>query len=151
VAAKYRFIFIESDSTLSVESFIFEPDAGKVQNKVRELIRELLLIEEESRNLKLDQVAVIKCYFGGDAAHLVSAKALQDKWFAARAKLMAAAEKILGVAPTSADFPAVSKEWLETLQSFRTTSEEINSTAAVEALENLKKSFATPEASTGKQ
>jgi hypothetical protein len=141
VAAKYRFIFIESDSTLSVESFIFEPDAGKVQTKVRELIRELLLIEEESRNLKLDQVAAIRTYFGADAAHMASAKVLQDKWFAARASLMAAAEKILGVAATSKDFAAASKEWLETLQSFRLTSEEINSTVAVQALENLKKSF----------
>ena len=47
VAAKYRFIFIEKDSELSVESFMFEPDPAKIQNKVRELIRELLLIEEE--------------------------------------------------------------------------------------------------------
>ena len=51
VAAKYRFIFIERDSLLSVESFMFEPDSAKIQNKVRQLVRELLLIEEESRNL----------------------------------------------------------------------------------------------------
>src|SRR5262249_23638190 len=114
IAAKYRFIFIERDSLLSVESFIFEPDAAKIQSKVRQLIRELLLIEEDSRNLKLDQVAAISSYFGGDAAHLDTAKALQDKWFEARSSLMAAAEKILDAAPASAEFRAINNEWLAT-------------------------------------
>jgi len=150
VAAKYRFIFIERDSTLSVESFLFEPDPAKVQAKVRELIRELLLIEEEARNLKLDQIAAISSYFGGDTSNLEAAKALQDKWFAARSRLMASAEKILGVSATSADFAAINKEWMETLKAFRSTSEEINSTAAVKALENLKKSFWQPDAAEGR-
>jgi hypothetical protein len=144
VAAKYRFIFIERDSLLSVESFMFEPDPTKIQNKVRQLIRELLLIEEESRNLKLDQVAAISMYFGGDPAHLATAKMLQDRWIAVRVNLMASAEKILGTVPASAEFAAANKEWLATLSSFRLTSEEINSTVAVQALENLKNSFVLP-------
>jgi hypothetical protein len=151
VAAKYRFIFIERDSTLSVESFLFEPDPAKVQNKVRQLIRELLLIEEESRNLKLDQVAAIAKYFGGDPKHLAAAKALQDKWIAARTGMMASAEKILAAQSASAGFAAVNQEWQATLQSFRTTSDEINSTVAVQALENLKASFAGAEPAAGKQ
>ena len=57
--------------------------------------------------------------------------------------------KILGVAVTSGDFAAINKEWMETLKAFRSTSEEINSTAAVEALENLKKSF-LPAGAAGK-
>jgi TIR domain len=145
VAAKYRFIFIERDSQLSVESFIFEPDPSKIQNKVRQLIRELLLIEEDSRNLKLDQVAAISMYFGGDPAHLATAKSLQDQWFGARGKLMVSAERILAVAPASAEFGAANAEWLATLKSFRQTSEGINSMVTVQALENLKKSF-TPGA-----
>jgi hypothetical protein len=141
VAAKYRSIFIERDSPLSVESFIFEPDPVKVQSKVRQLIRELLLIEEDSRNLKLDRVAAISTYFGGDSAHLGTAKALQDRWYEARSKLMAAAEKIVGIAVVSAEFRAVNAEWLETLKAFRLTSGEINSVVTVRALDNLKKSF----------
>ena len=54
---------------------------------------------------------------------------------------MAAAEKILGVAPASAEFRAANAEWLATLKSFRATSDEINSIVTVQALENLKKSF----------
>lgn len=142
VAAKYRFIFIERDSSLSVESFMFEPEPAKIQNKVRQLIRELLLIEEESRGLKLDQVAAISMYFGGDQAHLMVAKALQNKWVAARQNLMTAAEKIIGIAPASSGFQSANQDWLEVLKSFRATSDEINSTVAVQALENLKKSFA---------
>jgi hypothetical protein len=141
VAAKYRFIFIERDSPLSVESFVFEHDVAKLQNKVRQLVRELLLIEEESRNLKLDQIAAISMYFGGDSSHLATAKSLQEKWFDARGKLMASAEKLLSVPSASAEFPAANAEWLATLRSFRLTSDEINSTVAVQALENLKKSF----------
>jgi hypothetical protein len=141
VAAKYRFIFIERDSLLSVESFMFEPDPVKIQNKVRQLIRELLLIEEESRNLKLDQVAAIAMYFGGDPAHLATAKSLQDKWVEARGKLMTSAEKILGVHPASTAFSATNTAWLATLKSFRQTSDEINSIVTVQALDNLKNSF----------
>lgn len=145
VAAKYRFIFIERDSSLSVESFIFEPDPVKIQNNVRRLVRELLLIEEEARNLKLDQVAAISIYFGGDSTHLAAAKSLQDKWFDARGKLMASAERMLAVRPASVEFNAISTEWLTTLRSFRQTSDEINSIVTVQALENLKKSFTSEE------
>jgi hypothetical protein len=141
VAARYRFIFIERDSLLSVESFMLEPDSSKIQDKVRQLTRELLLIEEESRNLKLDQVAAIAMYFGGDSAHLVTAKVLQDKWFGARSKLMASAERILAISPASVEFGATNTEWLTTLKSFRQTSDEINSIVTVQALENLKMSF----------
>jgi hypothetical protein len=145
VSAKYRFIFIERDSSLSVESFLLEHEPAKIQYKIRQLIRELLLLEEEARNLKLDQVAAISQYFGGDKEHLAAAKSLQDRWYEARGRLMASAEKMLGLPPTAADYSVASKEWLSTLQSFRETSEEINSTVTVQALENLKKSFALSE------
>ena len=142
VAAKYRFIFIEKESKLSVESFMFEPDPVNIQNKVRQLIRELLLIEDESRNLELDQVTAIKAYFGDDQAHLAAAKSLQDKWLAARARIMASAQKVLATIPTSIEFTSVKKDWFSALESFRTTSQEINSSVTIQALENLKKSFA---------
>lgn len=141
IAAKYRFIFIERDSLLSVESFMFEQYSAKIQDKVRQLVRELLLIEEESRHLNLDQVATISMYFGGDPAHLATAKSLQSKWFEARGKLMAAAEKILAIPPASAEFVTANREWLATMQSFRQTSDEVNSIVTVQALDNLKKSF----------
>jgi hypothetical protein len=142
VSAKYRFIFIERDSALSVESFTMEHEPVRMQNNVRRLVRELLLIEEEARNLKLDQVPAISLFFGGDKPHLAAAKSLQNKWFAARGKLMASAEKMVSLPPMSAEFASTSEEWLTTLESFRETSAEINSTVTVQALENLKKSFA---------
>lgn len=105
------------------------------------MIHELLLIEDEARDLKLDQVASIALYFGGDPAHIATAKSLQNKWFVARAALMASAAKVLGANPASVEFSAVNTEWLETLASFRRASDEINSTVTLQALENLKKSF----------
>jgi hypothetical protein len=145
VAAKYRFIFIERDSQLSVESFLLEPDHTKIQNKVRQLIRELLLIEEEARNLNLDQVASIGVYYGGDDDHIATARALQNQWFEARGNLMASAENILAIPPASAEFAAANEKWLTTLKSFRQTSQKINSIVAVQAMENLKKRFVIPQ------
>ena len=116
----------------------------KIQDKVHQLVRELQLIEEDSRDLKLDQVASISIYFGGDPAHLSMARSFQDKWLEARRKLMTSADKIMRVPPASVDFTAANGEWLTTLKSFRQTSDEINSVVTVQALENLKKSFASP-------
>jgi len=64
-------------------------------------------MEDESRSLKLDQVAAISMSFGGDQAHLTVAKALQNKWVVARQNLMTAAEKIIGIAPASPDLTDV--------------------------------------------
>jgi hypothetical protein len=141
VAAKYRFIFIEQDSNLSLESFILEPEPAKVQEKVRTLIRELLLIEEEARELKLGEVAAIRAYFGTDGTHLDTVQQLQHKWFDARSKLMAAAQKMIDVDARGPDFAVTRKDWQVTLESFRDTSEEINSIVAVQAAENLKQFF----------
>ncbi|UFZ04920.1 toll/interleukin-1 receptor domain-containing protein [Bradyrhizobium ontarionense] len=142
VAAKYRFIFVEPDSALSVDSFILEHEPAKILYKVRQLVRELLLIEEEARALKLDQVAAIRQYFGADGDHLKLAKQLQDTWYGARSQLMAAAEKILGTDLASPAFAAAAEQWIATLRSFRETSAQINSTVTVKALDNLKQSFA---------
>ena len=140
-AAKYRFIFIEEESPLSVKSFYLEPVPANVKSKVRQLMRELMLIEDEARHLKLDQAAAISIYFGsGD--DLKTVKQLQARWFTARQGLVASAEKILGTDPASVDFGVANEEWLATLRSFRDTSDEINSTVTMRALENLKKSFA---------
>ena len=142
VAAKYRFIFVEPDSSLSVDSFILEHEPEKIQYKVRQLIRELLLIEEEARALKLDQVAAIRQYFGAGSADLKLAKTLQDSWYEARTQLMASAEKILGADVGSPAFQPAVEQWIATLRAFRETSAHINGTVTVRALENLKESFA---------
>jgi len=125
---------------------MFEPDRAKIQNKVRQLIRELLFIEEEARNLKLDKVAAISIYFAGDDKHFEIAKSLQDKWCDARQKLMAAAEKVLVIQPAAAESLTANNEWLTTLKSFQLTPDEINSTVTVQALKNLKQKFALANA-----
>lgn len=145
LAAKYRFIFIERESPLSVESFKFEHDPTAIQTKARQLVRELLLIEEEARNLKLDQMAAITAYFGADEKRLAEAKLLQDNWYVVRGELMTAAETLLGIPPTSDKFSKLNEGWLSTLSRFRTVATEINSTATLAALDNLKRSIADSE------
>jgi hypothetical protein len=147
VAAKYRFIFIERDSPLSVESFSIVPTDSDLKNKVRRLTRELLLIEEEARSIGLDQPAAIYKYFGSDQQCLGVVNKLQLKWYEHRQKLMTSAERVLRTDPDTADFKAAREEWLKTLSLFRDGSEEINSIVTTQALENLKKSFvAKPQA-----
>jgi hypothetical protein len=142
VAARYRSIFIDKKSQLSLESFILEPDYLQVSNKIRQLVREILLIEEESKTLKLDQISAIAIYLGDNKDDLTLAKQLQEKWLAAREQLMTTAEKALATPSTSVAFEMVNKEWQAAMAVFRQSSEEVNSVVTLQALENLKKCFA---------
>jgi hypothetical protein len=149
VATKYLAIFAH-DSLLSVESFAREPDATKVQDKTRELIRQMFLIEGQARILKLEQIASVSVYLGGDQNHFEIAQLLQEKWIEARNNLMATGEKILGILPVSAEFRAVNEQWLTALKSFQQNCIEINSIMTVQALEKLKTTLArTLPASSG--
>ena len=104
VAAKYRFIFIERDSPLSVESFSISKDQDVLKKLVRQLIHELLLIEEEARGNGLDQPSAIYKYFGSDQDRLAQVRNLQTQWFENRRKLMLSAEKVISIPNDSLDF-----------------------------------------------
>jgi hypothetical protein len=140
IAAKYRFIFIEPESELSLTSFKIERKSPKeMQEKVRKLIRELFLIEDESRVLKLDTTAAIITYSQG--LNLDDIIELQKQWFDGRKRLLDAANMILHENPESDEFAERSREWLLALEEFSGVSHKVNSTIALQALENLKEAF----------
>jgi hypothetical protein len=145
VAAKYRFIFIERESPLSVESFSISKDQADLKKLVRQLIHELLLIEEEARGNGLDKPAAIYKYFGSDQDRLEQVRNLQTQWFENRQKLMLSAEKVISIPTDSPEFSSARDEWLGKLQEFRDASEAINSIVTTQALENLKGSFVLKE------
>src|SRR5262249_52702661 len=140
IAAKYRFIFIEEDSPWSVEAFYLERDSEKIKAMTNRLMRELFLIEEEARNNKLDDGSAITKYFGtGETLRL--AKELQHEWLDARNHLETSADRLLRTETKAGGWELAVDDWLSALESFRASSEEINSIVTIQSLENPKKSF----------
>ena len=142
IAAKYRFIFIEPESELSLESFKIEKKLippKEMQEKVRKLIRELILIEDESRILKLDTIAAIMAY--GKGLNFEDILELQTQWLEGRKKLMGKADELLREDSGSDRFAECFEEWLSALEEFSIISHEVNSTITLQALENLKEAF----------
>jgi len=142
IAAKYRFIFIEPDSELSLESFKLEKrqkQPKELQGKVRQLVRELLLIEDESRALKLDTAASIMTY--GQGLNINDMLELQKQWLDGRKKLVDKADEVLREDPGSDGFAEHFEKWLSVLEEFSSISHKVNSTITLQALENLKEAF----------
>ena len=110
-----------------------------MHGKVRRLVRELLLIEGESRILKLDTAASIITYSRG--LSIKDIIELQRQGFAGRPKLMDKADKVLMENPESNEFAECSHKWLSTLEEFTSISQKINSPITLQALENLKEYF----------
>jgi hypothetical protein len=142
ICAKYRFIFVEPESPLSLWSFqytIRRDPPRMIQEKVRQLNRELLLIEDESRILQLDTPGAIYTYTQGiDPDRILE---FQQEWYRERQNLMDAANAILHANPDSNDFANCFENWLSALKAFSEMSHKVNSTIAIQALENLKESF----------
>ena len=111
----------------------------EVQEKVRQLLRELLLIEDESRVLRLDTTASIHTYSQGLGTDKILE--LQTEWYQERKTLMSAADVLLKENPDSANFSRCFEAWLAALKTFSAMSLKVNSTIATQALENLKQSF----------
>jgi hypothetical protein len=126
---------------VSVEAFFLERDPCRIKNMAQQLVRELILVEDESRNLKLDQSATISKYFGGTEEELQVMKTIQDDWYRARTTMMTSAEKLLSASLTSSEFQIINAEWISTLRSFRHATDEINATVATKALCNLAHTF----------
>jgi hypothetical protein len=140
LAAKYRFLFIESASELSLRSFKIEKKPPKeIQEKVRRLVRELCLIEEESELFKIGTTAAIDVFGQGLSDEDIIE--LNNQWFDVRPRLEHAADALLRANPESDEFAKRSTEWLLVLEEFSKVSRKVNSTAALRALENIKKVF----------
>jgi hypothetical protein len=140
IAVKYREIFIDPSSPLSVLDYYRKIEFAELKQKVRRSIRELLAIEDESHILKLGERKSIAIYYGAsiDAAKTVGT--MQGDWVAVRKALDAAAQSLLRT-PASADEKrkeAVRDAWIGALVEFVNKSEQINSDTLRKAIDNLK-------------
>jgi hypothetical protein len=67
--------------------------------------------------------------------------ALQKQWFEGRKRLVDVADTVLNENPESDGFAECLREWLLALEEFSNISRKVNSTIALQALENLKEAF----------
>jgi cellulose biosynthesis protein BcsQ len=139
-AARYKSIF-ELESPISVESFIVEPNPARVQDKVREFIRQLRSIEAESVDLGLGDASNIVIYMGDDRSRLAALGSHLETTNETRVQLFASAERILHTPVDSTEFRTARVGWLASLTSFVQANDKLLSTIIVPAIDNLKKAF----------
>jgi hypothetical protein len=138
VTARYRFIFLEPESSLSEQAFVLEGDAGKLKRKVEALMRQLIMIEEESHILRLDSAKARVAIFGPNA-DLTQLKQMSTAWIEARKRLKEAADQILAADPDG--FGLALEKWLAVLKEFTAVAREINAELGCRAIDALREVF----------
>jgi hypothetical protein len=142
VAAKYRFLFLEKDSSLSVEKFRLEDNDEKFQQKVRDLLRETILIEEESHVFGLNTPEALILIVGTKADYEQVSKDLEG-YAATREAMELAANAVLKTMHDVPEFQQARANWVAALDVFLKSSGGINSVYTVSALKNLQDYFLT--------
>jgi hypothetical protein len=140
VTARYRFIFLEPESELSEEAFIVETNPLQLQDKIHRVLHEIVLIEDESRQLKLDSQRAKTLLFGTGPT-IAEAGEVIRKWEAARSRLFETADKVLKSAPDQPNFSLAVEAWGKALKEFTLVAREINSATAVRAMDGLRPFF----------
>ncbi len=140
VAVKYREIFIDPSSPLSVLDYYREVEFDELKSKVRRSMRQLLIIEDESHVLRLDDRKSIAVYLGPSIDDAKMVGDMQADWLRVRAALQVAAQALLKTPSTAekSQRDAVRKAWVETLTELVKVTERISSITLRRAIDNLK-------------
>ncbi|WP_262047314.1 toll/interleukin-1 receptor domain-containing protein [Bradyrhizobium sp. Bra78] len=141
VAARYRSIFLEPKSELSVRAFKNESENSKLQDMVIQTQREIVLIEDEAEQLKLDSFAA-KSVLWGAQADPEAAKKAKLQWQQVRSELFASANRVLAANPEEAAFAEAIKNWMTVLEKFTAVAGKINADVGGLALARLTEFFA---------
>jgi hypothetical protein len=140
VAARYRFIFLEPESELSEEAFISTTKPALLQDKIHRVLQEIVLIEDESKQLKLDSQRARTLLFGRRET-IGEAGRVSEMWDIARLRLFETADKVLKSTPGQPSFSAEVEAWRDALKDFTAMARTINSSMAVRAIDCLKPFF----------
>jgi hypothetical protein len=141
VATKYREIFLNKQSELSVLNYHKKPEFEELRSKVRRSIRQLLIIEDESHILRLDKWESIVKYYGVlSDKEAKQVGEMNEQWKVARRGLVEAAQVVLKTAATAGEpeKEKALKHWVDALDRFVDVSDRINSTALSRAIDNLR-------------
>jgi hypothetical protein len=140
VAVKYRKIFIDPAGDLSILDYYRKTTFEDLKSKVRRSIRELLIIEDESHVLGLDERNSIAIYYGPTKTEAEAVGEMQGKWLGVREALFAAAQSLLKtpIDAKDSDKDVVRDLWVKALSDFVDVSDHINADSLVKAIDNLK-------------
>jgi hypothetical protein len=139
VAAKYRDLFLNPGSSLSLIEFHRDPPFDDFRQRVQEVVRQLYLIEDQSHVLGLDQARSIDIYFGSDKSDLEQISRLSRDWYAARKTLIDAARAVISCKSAAGSESELRTAWLEALSAFIDTSNNVNSVTLRKAIANLQR------------
>jgi TIR domain len=141
VAARYRSVFLEPSSELSVRAFKNETENKVLREMIVRTQREIILIEDEAEQLKLDSFTA-KTILWGVKADLDEAKKAKLEWQGVRAELFAATDRVLRTDPEKPEFADAFGQWMPVLEKFTTAAAKINSSVGALALQRLTEFFA---------
>lgn len=140
LAAKYRFLFLEDHSVFSIDRVRGIEDRAAIKEVVISTLRELVLIEEEARALKLDGARALLLIVDRKADMDEVSKHMAD-YEAARQAIEKSANALVPLSPTSEAFEKALADWWSALENFVGASRIVNSRYSASALENLKQRF----------
>ena len=140
VAVRYRQIFIDPAGPLAVLDYYRSFEFDELKSKVRRSMRELLIIEDEARILKLDQRPSIAVYYGPSIDDAKMVGTMQKDWEKIRKDLQVVSQRLLRTPLTAEENQKkdVLDVWVETLTAFVRVSDQINSDTLHRAIDNLK-------------
>ncbi|MBZ9814761.1 toll/interleukin-1 receptor domain-containing protein [Mesorhizobium sp. CA7] len=140
LAAKYRFLFLEEKSEYAIERAKKLSDMNEIKETIISTLRELVLIEEEARALKLDGAKAMLTIVDRNA-DMEEVSRHMAAYEAARQEVEKSANAIVPLNPASEAFGKALADWWSTLEVFVDASRVVNSKYTVSALENLKLRF----------
>jgi hypothetical protein len=138
VAVKYRDLFLNPASEVSALEFQRDHSFEAFRAKVQEVVRQLALIEDQSRVLGLDQAAAIAIYLGSSKKDQAEIRRLSKLYDAAKNDLQEAARAVRLCKGGDAGEGDVRCAWLAALDAFMDASNEVNSIALKRAIGNLQ-------------
>ncbi|TBD04828.1 hypothetical protein ELH21_10735 [Rhizobium leguminosarum] len=140
LSAKYRFLFLEKESQFALKKLKAIKDPAELKGTVLAILRELVLIEEESRAMDLDGSAAFLAIVSKKIKNQIVEKHMGD-YQTTRKSLQAAASGFIEIDPDSLKFSETTERWWASLEAFVAASRVVNETYTASALENLGKQF----------
>jgi hypothetical protein len=138
VAIKYREVFLNTKSELSILDYYREMTPSQLRSKVRRSVRELLMIEDETRVLMLNEREKIAIYYGESELDAKEIGEISKKFHLVRGELIEAEQLLLAADDNLLSGGSELRgRWEDALRNFVNVSNEVNSKILVRAIHNL--------------
>jgi hypothetical protein len=139
VAVKYRELFLNPASEMSLQAF-YKVSGRALVEEVKKVVREITLIEDDSRILNLDKWKSQALYYGDSTKDAKKIAEFSKEWEATRDALLEAAKAIIANSEEGSveQQEKLRASWMSVLAKFTDTSNKINSDVLTAAIDNLR-------------